>query len=60
MSSYRMFDVRVIEIETITAQVKRFTLADPMQRPLPAFSGGSHIIVQMQQGNSATVMPTPC
>jgi len=50
MSSYRMFDVRVIEIETITAQVKRFTLADPMQRPLPAFSGGSHIIVQMQQG----------
>ncbi|WBL74447.1 PDR/VanB family oxidoreductase [Serratia liquefaciens] len=50
MSSYRMLDVRVIEIETVTAQVKRFTLEDPTQRPLPTFSGGSHIIVQMQQG----------
>lgn len=50
MSSYQMFEVSVIAIEPITAQVKRFTLADPQGRPLPAFSGGSHIIVQMQRG----------
>jgi ferredoxin-NADP reductase len=50
MSSYQMFDVQVIDIEPINPQVKRFTLADRQGRPLPSFSGGSHIIVQMQQG----------
>ena len=45
MTSYQMLDVRVVDIETVTARVKRFTLADPQGRPLPAFSGGSHIIV---------------
>ena len=50
MTSYQMLDVRVVDIEPVTAQVKRFTLADPQGRPLPAFSGGSHIIVQMQDG----------
>lgn len=51
MTSYQMLDVSVIEIESITAQVKRFTLADRQGRLLPAFSGGSHIIVQMQDGD---------
>ncbi|MBN5380325.1 PDR/VanB family oxidoreductase [Serratia sp. TMDUHS_CL] len=50
MTSYQMLDVRVVDIDPVTAQVKRFTLADPQGRPLPAFSGGSHIIVQMQDG----------
>ncbi len=50
MSRYQMFEVSVIDIEPITAQVKRFTLADRRGRPLAAFNGGSHIIVQMQQG----------
>jgi ferredoxin-NADP reductase len=50
MSSYQIFDVVVSDIESITAQVKRFTLTDKHQQPLPAFSGGSHVIVQMQHG----------
>lgn len=50
MTSYQMFEVNVIDIESVTAQVKRFTLADRQGQALPAFSGGSHIIVQMKDG----------
>lgn len=50
MPHHHMFDVSVIDIESVTAQVKRFTLADRQRRSLPAFTGGSHIIVQMQDG----------
>lgn len=52
MSEYQMRDVRVSRIETITAQVKRFTLTATSDEPLPAFTGGSHIIVQMQDGDN--------
>ena len=45
MSDYQMQEVRVSRIETITAQVKRFTLMPTSGQPLPAFQGGSHIIV---------------
>lgn len=51
MSSYQMFDVIVTRIESITAQVKQFTLVNKQPLPLPAFTGGSHIIVQMQAGD---------
>lgn len=50
MTRYQMFDVSVSDIESVSAQVKRFTLVEQQQRPLPAFSGGSHIIVQMKDG----------
>ena len=50
MSDYQMFETIVRDVEQITAQVKRFTLVSPTGAPLPGFSGGSHIIVQMQDG----------
>jgi len=45
---YQLFAVRVIAIETITPLVKCFTLQHKDGMPLPAFSAGSHIVVQMQ------------
>ncbi|AUY32489.1 PDR/VanB family oxidoreductase [Pseudomonas soli] len=45
---YEMFKVRVTGVEQATPQIKRFTLARADGGPLPAFSGGSHVIVQMQ------------
>ncbi len=47
---YQMFEAVVRDVEQITPLVKRFTLVSPTGAPLPAFSGGSHIIVQMQDG----------
>ncbi|MBB4817785.1 ferredoxin-NADP reductase [Pseudomonas alcaligenes] len=41
-------DVRVTDITSITPLVKRFTLARDDGRPLPAFTGGSHINVHME------------
>jgi ferredoxin-NADP reductase len=43
--------VRVVAIEQVTPQIKHFTLAPRDGRPLPAFSGGSHIIVVMRGAN---------
>ncbi len=64
MSEYQMHEVRVSQIETITAHVKRFTFTAATGAPLPAFSGGSHIIVQMQDGensysNAYSLMSSP-
>jgi len=42
------FAVEVIGIEQVTPLIKHFTLAPPGGGTLPAFSGGSHIIVVMQ------------
>ncbi|WP_436857668.1 PDR/VanB family oxidoreductase [Citrobacter tructae] len=52
MSDYQMLEVRVRQVETITPHVKRFTFVAPDGGPLPAFSGGSHILVQMQEGEN--------
>jgi len=49
-SSYEMIDVRVTEVEQMTPQIKRFTLVRTDGRALPAFSGGSHVLVQMAGG----------
>jgi dimethylamine monooxygenase subunit B len=43
--------VRVVAAEQITPQVKRFALAPVDGARLPAFSGGSHIIVVMRGAN---------
>ncbi|MRS15573.1 2Fe-2S iron-sulfur cluster binding domain-containing protein [Enterobacteriaceae bacterium RIT691] len=64
MSDYQMFEVTVRQVETLTSQVKRFTLVAKSGAPLPAFSGGSHIIVQMQDGeqcysNAYSLMSSP-
>jgi ferredoxin-NADP reductase len=40
--------VRVVAVDQVTAQVKRFSLAPVAGGLLPAFSGGSHIIVVMR------------
>lgn len=64
MSDYQMFETIVRDVEQITAQVKRFTLVSSTGAPLPEFSGGSHIIVQMQDGeqrysNAYSLMSSP-
>lgn len=38
-------NLRVARIETVTPQIKRFTLVAPDGAHLPAFSGGSHVVV---------------
>jgi ferredoxin-NADP reductase len=40
--------VRVVAVEQVTPQIKHFTLAPVAGGELPAFSGGSHIIVVMR------------
>ena len=47
-NTYEMFSVRVTAVEQATPQIKRFTLAREDGQPMPAFTGGSHVIVQMQ------------
>ncbi|MDD2055321.1 PDR/VanB family oxidoreductase [Pseudomonas putida] len=38
-------NLRVARIETVTPEIKRFTLVSPDGAHLPAFSGGSHVVV---------------
>lgn len=60
MSEYRMFEVQVSKVEQLTNEVKRFTLVSPDGKLLPAFSGGSHIIVQMGMKITSTAMRIHC
>lgn len=50
-TTYEMIDVRVTAVEQMTPLIKRFTLVRRDGQALPAFSGGSHVIVQMQGGD---------
>lgn len=43
------FPVRVDRIEQVTPLIKTFRLVDPDAAPLPAFSGGSHVIVLIER-----------
>ena len=52
MSDYQMFEVQVSQVEPLTEQVKRFTLVATDGKPLPAFTGGSNVIVQMSDGDN--------
>lgn len=47
MNHAQTLDVVVTAIERVTPLVKHFTLASADGAPLPAFSGGSHIVVVM-------------
>lgn len=44
--------VKVARIESLTPEIKRFTLVDPTGKHLPAFSGGSHVVVVMDEGDT--------
>lgn len=64
MSDYHMSEVIVRDVEQVTPRVKRFTLVSPGGGPMPSFSGGSHIIVRMQDGgqcysNAYSLMSSP-
>ena len=46
-SSYQMFPSVVIAVEQLTPLIKRFTFKRQDGEKFPAFTGGSHIIVKM-------------
>ncbi len=48
MKNAQTIPVEVVGIEAVTPFIKHFTLAALDRAPLPAFSGGSHVIVVMQ------------
>jgi len=50
MSMDRPLNVRVAEIEQVTPVIKRFTLEAMDGETLPAFGAGSHIVVEMTDG----------
>lgn len=60
-NKYQMFKVRVAAVEQVTPQIKRFTLSREDGQLLPAFTGGSHVIVQMPGGisNAYSLMSDP-
>lgn len=51
VNKYEMFAVKVLGVEQETPLIKRFTLGREDGGALPAFTGGSHIIVQMQEAD---------
>ncbi len=51
MSQADTIAVRVVAVQAVTPHIKHFKLAPETAGSLPAFSGGSHIIVVMQGGN---------
>ncbi|WP_332673936.1 ferredoxin reductase [Aromatoleum sp.] len=50
-------DVRVTEIEQVTPLIKRFTLEAADGEALPSFSAGSHIVIEMTDGDSVYCSP---
>lgn len=62
--SLSTLSVIVARIERVTPLVKRFTLTATDGQPLPRFSGGSHVIVQMRDNarsyaNAYSLMSAP-
>lgn len=63
--SHENIDVRVTRVEQASERVKRFTLERQDGEPLPSFTGGSHVIVQMrdsrgkQFNNAYSLMSDP-
>ncbi|CAG9264245.1 carnitine monooxygenase subunit YeaX [Paraburkholderia unamae] len=50
MNARESITVNVVAIEQLTPLIKRFTLALPDGAALPAFHGGAHVLVSMQDG----------
>lgn len=51
VNKYELFEVKVLGVVQETPLIKRFTLGREDGKALPAFTGGSHIIVQMQEAD---------
>ncbi|SOY68526.1 putative dioxygenase subunit [Cupriavidus taiwanensis] len=63
-NTYQTLQVRVARIEHVTPLIKRFTMEAIDGSELPAFTGGSHVIVQMRDGerqysNAYSLMSSP-
>ncbi len=60
-NSYTMMDVTVTDIQQLTPLIKQFTFQKSDGSAFPAFTGGSHIIVQMSDklSNAYSLMGSP-
>ena len=63
-NAYQTIPVRVARVEAVTPLIKRFTLAAADGSALPPFTGGSHVIVRMRDGerrynNAYSLMSCP-
>ena len=52
-----MIDVEVTQVVELNALIKRFHFVRIDGSPLPAFSGGAHIIIQMEDGDTRRRTP---
>ena len=57
MSNHQMIDVVVTQVVEVNSLIKRFRFARADGSPLPSFSGGSHIIVEMHDGDQVRRSP---
>lgn len=57
MSGHPMLDVIVTDVVEVNSLIKRFHFALPDGSPLPAFSGGAHIVILMQDGDQVRRTP---
>lgn len=63
-NSHQTIPVRVARVESITPLIKRFTFEAADGAALPPFTGGSHVLVQMRDGeqrysNAYSLMSSP-
>lgn len=57
MSVEQLIDVVVSDVVEVNSLIKRFHFKRPNGQPLPAFSGGAHIIIHMQDGDKTRRTP---
>lgn len=57
MSGGTQIKVRVAEIEAVADAIKRFRFVAVDGHPLPSFSAGAHIVVQMRDGQRTILNP---
>ena len=57
MSVNPMLDVIVSDVVDVNSLVKRFHFELPDGAPLPAFSGGAHVVIEMQDGDQTRRTP---
>lgn len=50
-------DVVVSAVVDVTDEIKRFEFQSPSGEPLPAFSGGAHVVVEMDDGGQRRLNP---
>ena len=57
MSVNPMLDVIVTDVVEVNSLIKRFHFELPDGSPLPAFSGGAHVVIEMQDGDQLRRTP---